>query len=304
MAGTSMRDIKRRIRSVNSIENITNAMRLVSSAKLRRARSLYERTQENLQMILDRMDGIFQGLETPARYLSGQRAVKRACYVIISSNRGLSGSYNSNVIKAAENEIEAAATVGQEKPLLVCIGGKGLNYFRKRGYEIFSEYLSAPEDVGFSDAAGLAGPLMGLFKDGKIDEIKVVGTVFISAMEQHAQVKRLLPFGVGGAGNPGGEDGPGNSSGGFLSPREVEYEPDAEEVFSYLASKYVEIVIFQTIIEAAACEHAARRIAMQDATDSAHEMIESLELSFNRARQAAITREIMEIVSGAAAVRK
>ena len=300
-----MRDIKRRIRSVKSIENITNAMRLVSSAKLRRARALFEETQECLQLSIARIDRIFQSPEASARYLPGGRENKRACHVIISSNRGLSGSYNSNIIKAAENEIKAAVAAGQEQPLLVCIGGKGLDYFSKRGYEVFSEYLSTPEDLGFLDTAGIAGPLVRLYEDGVIDEIKVVGTVFVSTMEQNARVKRLLPFDRGGADASGGMGGSGGA--GVVAAadaREVEYEPDAEKVFSYLAAKYVEMVLFQTIIEAAACEHAARRIAMQDATDSAHEMIESLELSFNRARQAAITREIMEIVSGAAAVRK
>ena len=318
MAGTSMRDIKRRIRSVKSIENITNAMKLVSSAKLRRARLLYERTHESLVRIEERIEEIFDHpAEVPSQFLLGGREIKRTCYIVITSNRGLAGSYNANVIKLAEREFDKSAKEGHEEPLFVFIGNRGMSYFKKRGHEVFEEYHGPLEVVSFAEASALASPLVELYESGEIDEIAVVSTVFVSAMEQRPKVIRLLPFNVEIASESESGDEENVESVGLvkkvsedwdpeapIDTWKVEYEPDVEKVLGFLVSKYVDIMMFRAIIEAATCEHAARRIAMQNATDNAREMIESLELSFNRARQAAITREITEIVSGADAVKR
>ena len=299
MAGSSMRDIKRRIRSVTSIEHITNAMKLVSAAKLRRARIAYEQTHENLHYISDRIyEFIGVADEVPDRYILGGREIRRTCYIVVTSNRGLAGSYNTNIIKLAELEIAADAEKGKEKPLLVCIGGKGNAYFSKRGHEILSACTDPLEGISYRTAAEMAAPVFDLFAEGSVDEAVIISTEFKSTLEQHAETRRLLPFDPDDARGSQGDKpyGPDRHS-------QVEYEPTPEEVLAWLVSKYAEIMMYQSITAAATCEHAARRLAMQNATDNAREMIDSLELSFNRARQAAITSEITEIVSGADAIK-
>jgi len=287
MAGASTQDIKRHIRSVKNIEHITNAMRLVSAAKLSRAKAVFERTQEYLHYVTDSIDELFNTVEDiPSHYLLGNREIKKTCYVVITSNRGLAGSFNIGVIKAAENLMHDDS----ENPLLVCIGSKGRDHFVNRDYEVLLEYHSPPEDTSFLSTRGMSVPIVSLFDEGKVDEVVIVYTAFLSMLEQRVQTKRLLPFEA--KINPDV----------MQRDKQVEYEPGAEEVFNYLVPKYVEIMIYQAIVESATCEHAARRLAMENATDNARDMMNELQLHFNRARQAAITREITEIVSGADAV--
>lgn len=290
MAGNgNMQDIKRRIRSVTSIEHITNAMKLVSAAKLRRAKGTFEKTREYFHYVTESIQEIFNnGSDLPYRYLKhDEREIKTTCYIIITSNRGLAGSFNTNIIKAAEEEIEA----DWEKPYIVAIGSRGKEYFHKRGYEIASEYMRPPENISFIETQGISKPIIDLYDEGKIDEVVMIYTSFVSSLEQRVVEKTLLPFEI--------EHDPD------MAPleKEVEYEPSMDEVFNYLVPKYVEIMIYGAIVESATCEHAARRMAMENATDNANEAIADLNLTFNRARQAAITNEITEIVSGADALK-
>jgi len=296
MAGSSMRDIKRRIRSVTSIEHITNAMKLVSAAKLRRAKTVFERIQEYLRFVTDKIDSICsRSADLPKHYILGGREIKRTCYIVVTSNRGLAGSYNVNIIKAAEREIKEGIKLQKEAPMLVCVGNKGLGYFSKKGYEIFSSYLGAPDNITFTEAKEITRPVIDLYDEGKVDEIVIVYSTFKSTMEQRAVVKRLLPFEP----KPLEEQEEKKKK----VPVIPEYEPSVEEVFNYLVPKYAEIMAYKALIESSACEHASRRMAMQNATDNAREMIENLSQGYNRARQAAITREITEIVSGADAIK-
>ena len=287
MAGNSTRDIKRRIRSVTSIEHITNAMKLVSAAKLRRAKATFENTMEYFHFVTESIGEIFNNVEeVPSKYLLGNREIVTTGYVILTSNRGMAGSFNSNIIKAAEAEIIA----DPEKPHIVAIGSRGRDYFKRRGYEIDSEYLSPPENVSFIETHEISKPIIKLYDEGVIDEVMMIHTSFVSTLEQRVKMVRLLPF-------EAKMDPEMKSSG-----KHIEYEPSAEEVFNYLVPKYVEIMIYGAMVESATCEHAARRMAMENATDNAQTMISDLNLYYNRARQAAITNEILEIVSGAEAV--
>ena len=287
MAGASSQDIKRHIRSIQNIEHITNAMRLVSAAKLSRAKAAFERTQEYLHIVTDSIDELFNNVEDiPSHYILGGREIKKTCYIVVTSNRGLAGSFNISVIKAAEKLIEE----NKSEPMLVCIGSKGRDHFLNRDYEVFSEYHTPPENVSFVDTREISKPIVSLFDEEKTGEIVIVYTAFFSMLEQRVQTKRLLPFEA--KINPDV----------MQREKQIEYEPSAKEVFNYLVPKYVEIMIYQAIIESATCEHAARRLAMESATDNARDMMGELGLQYNRARQAAITREITEIVSGADAV--
>lgn len=286
MASNNMQDIKRRIKSVTSTEHITSAMKLVSAAKLKRAKSTFERTTEYFHYITESIADIFNNAsDVPEHYLAGNREVKTTCYIIVTSCRGLCGGFNSNVIKEAEAHIKN----DPEKPVIVAVGTKGRDYFRKRGYDIYSEYSAPPENISFLETREISKPIIDMYNSGEIDEVMVIYTSFKNAMEQVVKCERLLPFDI----EPDPEV--------IKHEREVEYEPSIEEVFNYLVPKYLEIKVYGAVVESATCEHAARRMAMENATDNAREMLANLSLFYNRARQAAITNEIIEIVAGSEA---
>lgn len=288
MAGNSMRDIKRRIKSSTSMEHITKAMKLVSAAKLRKAKNTFDRTQDNFHFVTESIEEIFHNVhDVPDRYLEGNREIKSTAYVIMTSNRGLCGSFNSNVIKEAQSLIDKDAG----EAIIIAIGSKGRDFFAKRGYSIKGEYMLPPENISFLDTRNIiTRPVIDMYDNGEIDKLVLVYSHFVSPLVQRAAHATLLPLEV---------------KGGLELPpldKEVEYEPSVEEVFNYLIPKYVEIMVYSAIVESATCEHAARRMAMESATDNANEMIANLTLNYNRARQAAITREISEIVGGAEAL--
>lgn len=285
MATESIQDIKRRIKSVTSTERITNSMKLVSAGKLRKAKAIFEETNENSHFITNTISELFNsGEDVPQEYLEGNREVKNTAYLIITSSRGLCGGFNTNVIKAAEALMKEEA----EKPVLVTIGSKCRDYFEKRGYEICAEYMEAPESITFLEAKALVEPLIQMYNEEKIDKVVLVSTVFKSAMEQKVTYETILPFRVEKSDEP-------------AIVNQVDYEPSVEVVFNYLIPKYVEMKIYSAVIESATCEHAARRMAMENATDNANEMLGNLNLTYNRARQTAITNEIIEIVAGSEA---
>ena len=288
MATSNMRDIKRRIKSVNSMEHITNAMKLVSAAKLRKAKATYERTREYFHYVTEAIEEIFNNTkEVPQEYLAGNREIKTTCYIIVTSSRGLCGGFNSNVIKEAAREIED----DPEKPVIIAVGTKGRDFFQKRGYEIHGEYMAPPESISFIETHDISKPIIDMYDKGEIDEVVLIYTSFISTLEQRVKSVTLLPFEI--SLDP---DIPKNE-------KLVEYEPSVQDVFNYLVPKYVEIMIYGAIVESATCEHAARRMAMENATDNAREVNAELTLFYNRTRQAAITNEISEIVGGAEALK-
>lgn len=288
MAANNMRDIKRRIKSVKGMEHITNAMKLVSAAKLRRAKNTFERTREYFHFVTESIEEIFNNTsEVPTRYLKGNREIKKTCFIIMTSSRGLCGSYNSNVIKEAAEQIAGC----KEKPHIVAIGNKGKEHFMKRGYDIIGEYMLPPESISFIETQQISKPIIDMYNSEEIDEVVMIYTSFINSLEQSVKSVRLLPFEI--------DKDPSSPK----LEKLVEYEPSVEEVFNYLVPKYVEIMVYGAIVESATCEHAARRMAMESATDNAREMIQELNLFYNRTRQAVITNEISEIVGGANALK-
>jgi len=281
-----MQDIKRRIKSVTSTEHITNAMKLVSAGKLRKAKATFEQTHENFYFITHSIAEIFNNSsEVPKQYLLGNRDIKTTCYIILTSSKGLCGGFNSNIIKATEKEIMA----DPEKPVIVAIGTRGRDYFAKRGYNIYSEYSAPPETISFLETKRMSKPIIEMYDAGQIDEVVLVYTSFISSLEQRVTSVTLLPFSI--------EYDPEI----MKLEKAVEYEPSVEAVFNYLVPKYVEMMIYAALVESATCEHAARRMAMENATDNAREMLDNLSLFYNRARQSAITNEIVEIIAGSEA---
>lgn len=284
--GENMQDIKRRIKSVSSTMQITNAMKLVSAAKLRKARATFEKTTEYFNFITHTIEEIFNNnSEVPPEYLAGNREIKNTCYIVVTSCRGLCGGFNNNIIKEAEKDFHE----DWEKPVIVAIGTKGKEYFEKRGYEIYKEYLAPPEDISFLETREISKPIIDKYDRGEIDEIVLIYTGFKNSIEQEVKNVILLPFDI----QPDPDI--------LIHDQEVEYEPSVEEVFNYLVPKYVEMMIYAAVVESATCEHAARRLAMENATDNASDMLGSLSQYYNRARQAEITDEIIEIVAGAEA---
>lgn len=286
MAAESMQDIKRRIKSVTSTEHITNAMKLVSAGKLRKAKAIFEKTNENSHYITHTIAEIFNSSQDiPQEYLAGNREIKTTCYIVVTSCRGLCGGFNSNILKEAQKDIDA----DWEEPVIFAIGTKAKEYFEKRGYKIYDDYLAPPENISFLETREMSRPIIEMYNRGEIDEVVLIYTSFISSMEQEVKNVTLLPFEI--------ERDPEI----MRNAKPVEYEPSVEAVFNYLIPKYVEMMIYAAVVESATCEHAARRMAMENATDNAREMLDKLSLHYNRARQAAITDEIIEIVAGSEA---
>ena len=286
MATESIQDIKRRIKSVASTERITNSMKLVSAGKLRKAKAIFEKTNENSHYITNTIGELFNSSsEVPPDYLEGAREIKTTAYIVVTSARGLCGGFNTNIIREAQREIDK----DWEPPVIIAIGSKGKEYFEKRGYNVHSSYLAPPENISFLEAKELVKPILEMYDNKEIDEVILIYTSFISTMEQEVKNETLLPFKI--------ENDPEL----ITDTKFIEYEPSVEAVFNYLIPKYVEMKIYSAVVESATCEHAARRMAMENATDNAREMLDTLNLNYNRARQSAITDEIIEIVAGSEA---
>lgn len=281
----SMKDIKRRIRSISSTKQITKAMELVASAKLRKARQKLEMTRPYYQTLVRSIREILSSTTGIRHPLLEKREVKNKAFIVITGDRGLAGGYNSNVIKLAESQID-----DKERAVILAVGLKGRDYFKRRDYNIVGEFLNISEDPQFIDASSIGSLAIELYKDGKVDEVNLVYTRFKSAMSQEPTILKLLPVE-----NIEEED---------KGPRTlIEYEPSPEVVLDYLIPKYIHSAIYGALIESSASEQGARRTAMESATDNAEEMIEDLALKYNRARQASITQEISEIVGGAEALK-
>lgn len=282
----SMQDVKRRIKSVTSMEHITNAMKLVSAAKLRRAKATFEQTNKQLHFITDTIGEIFTSTTNiPEEYLEGNREIKNTCYIILTSSKGLCGGFNSNVIRKAEESMAVRNSVAK----VVAVGSKGRDYFAKEGIEIIGDYEDPPETISFLATQQLSRPIIKMYEDGEIDEVVLVYTAYLSTLDQQATAIRMLPF------------QPEKNANVMMHDKDIEYGPSMDAVFNYLVPKYVETMVYNAIVESATCEHAARRMAMENATDNARDMLQELSLNYNRARQAAITNQLIEIVSGSEA---
>ena len=280
MAG-SMKDIKLRIRSVQSTMQITKAMELVASSKLRHARERMEQARpyfETLQATL--ADIAAANTEFTSPYLA-RRPVKKTCYIVIAGDRGLAGGYNANLFK-----LVAQAAEGKECCVLP-VGKKALEHFQHRGMSILTEEFSPVEDVTVSDCFSMSRMVARGFLKGEFDEIHLCYTRFESMLTQTAKTVQMLPM----AAPKPRED---------KRPRSLMlYEPSSEAVYDAIVPEYFAGLIWGAVCESEASEQAARRTAMDAASKNAGEMIENLNLRYNRARQAAITQEITEIVAGA-----
>lgn len=282
-----MRDIRRRIKSIKSTQQITKAMKLVAAAKLRRAQERVIAARPYARLTREVLSRV---AAAPAEYthpLLEVREPRRVAYVIMTADRGLCGGFNANLIRKTLHEIRAYDNVS-----LITVGRKGRDFFRRLGYDIKAQFIGLGEDIQFAKAREIAHTLIEAYTQQEFDEIYMVYSEFRSAISQRPVTVKLLPV------EPPAEEKKQQWSTEYI------FEPDPGQVLDILLPRYVETMVYSALLESKASEHGARMTAMGSATDNAAELINKLTISLNRARQAAITTEISEIVSGAAALDK
>jgi len=280
MAG-SMKALKTRMKSIESTMQITKAMELVASSRLRRARERRDNTRPYFEVLYDTLqDIIAANTEFRSAFLN-TREIRKTCYVVIVGDRGLAGGYNHNVFKLM------AEDVGDKEYCVLPVGRKSVEHFSHRNAEILSDAFHTVADLSVSDCFEMSRILCEGYLSGKFDAVKLVYTEFVSILTQQATLLDVLPFQKQDPEERG------------ISKTLILYEPSSEEVFDAIIPEYVAGICYSGICESVASEVAARRTAMDSATKNAGEMLNNLSLSYNRLRQAAITQEITEIISGA-----
>jgi F-type H+-transporting ATPase subunit gamma len=291
----SLLDIRRRIRAVKSTQQITKAMKMVAASRLRRAQERVQHARPFATEMLRVLNSLASRVDASAHPLLDERAAPRAggrvLLFVITADRGLCGSFNTNVIKASGTFV--AENPGREVALGL-VGRRGRDFFARRGFDVRYEQVNLFAGLKFEDAQAIAKVAIEAFAGGECDAVYLVYNEFRSVMVQRVVVERLLPI-------PRLEiekapEGPAGASVEYL------YEPEPKDLFTTLIPTHVEVQVFRALLESAAAEHAARMTAMDAATRNSAEMIEDLTLYMNKVRQAAITREIIEVVSGAQAL--
>ena len=296
----NLRDIKRRINSVKSTQKITSAMKMVAAAKLRRAQDAIGSARPYATRMRATLEEVSKSpLDETHPLLAIHPERRHLELVVITSDRGLAGAFNSNVIKAAEGVFKARAGEFQ-KVGLTLLGKKAVDYFRRRRPSSIQYESPIGGDVRYERAADVGRELARRYAAGEIDEVVVVYSQFVSTLTQTPVVRSLLPFTPPAA--PAANTAASAAAAVEEQALPYEIEPDAEALLAALVPKAVEVEVFRALLENQAGEHAARMTAMEAATKNTQDLIEKLTLQYNRARQAAITRELVEIVTGAQAL--
>jgi F-type H+-transporting ATPase subunit gamma len=285
------RDLRRRIKSVKNTQQITKAMKMVAAAKLRRAQERVTQARPYAAKMEDVIGSIAAASGSASHPMLVKRPVKKTGYVIISSDRGLCGGYNVQVIRTLVNEV---ADKSKDSYAIFAVGRKARDFFQRRGYPLVGEVVGLSDSPSFADIKDVTSQVVKLFQDGVYDEVYLIYNEFINAVSQVPVSRKLLPLeDVGGAKTA-------SKPGEFTA--KYDYEPSAEAVLDNLLPKYAETLIFSGLLEGKASEFGAKMTAMGNATDNAGDMISRYTLQLNRARQAAITTQITEIVGGAEAL--
>lgn len=284
----TMRDIRRRIRVVKNIQQITNAMKMVAAARLKRAQDKAAATRP----YAEKMEEAMRSLSVVARQVQHPllevRPEENIAVLVVGADRGMAGAYNSNIMRKA---VELARTRPIENVKLVLAGKKAAAFFRRQPYEIVATLRVPASNVTFSDVRDITVTLRGLFEEKQVDAVYLVYAQFVTAMTQKSTVQRILPI------------EPAENLEAETLPTDYIFEPEPEKLFADLLPRYVDTEVYRALVEAVASEHGARMTAMSASTSNADEMIDNLTLALNKARQAAITKELTEIVGGAEALR-
>lgn len=281
----SMRDIKRQIKSVQNTRQITKAMEMVAASKLRKAQEKAEASRPYSQKLKEVVASIAGGTDGISHPMLVSRPVKKTAYIVVTSDRGLAGGYNANILRKVTMLLAERHKSKDEYGLFV-IGRKGRDFLRRRDYPIMEEVTELSDTPKFSDIKSIAFSAVQQFETGVYDEVYICYNKFVNAISQIPTVDRLLPMDAVDEGHTG-------------ATASYEYEPSAAGVLEVLLPKYAETLIYSAILDGKASELGAKMTAMGSATKNASKMIGNLTLTYNRARQAAITQEITEIVAGA-----
>ena len=293
--GAKRREVRRRIRSVQSTMKITRAMELIATSRIMKAQERVEQSRPYAERLTAAITDVASVSAVPGIDLLEERPEPKAAAVfVVTSDRGLAGGYNSNVLRVAEELFSKLRSEGKEPKLFVA-GRKGISYYRFRGRHVEDSWTGFSETPRYDDAKRIAESVIQRFVDHDVDEIHGVYTDFVSAMRQRPVARRFVPMVFEEVERPVEEQGPQN---------QYIFEPEPAALLEALLPRYIETRIFNALLESAASEHAARRRAMAAATENADELIKVLTREANQARQSEITTEIMEIVGGAEALRK
>lgn len=274
--------IKRRIKSVTNTKKITNAMGLIATSNLRKSRKNLEANKAYYEAFNDVINKLINSCEEENLYVTGNKSDKKL-YIALTSDSGLCGGFNGAVVAAADEVMSK----DKEKSLLITVGQKGISYFKRLKYDTLSEYVDIPNEPGLKEAKEIADRALGLYVKGEIGEVHIVYTKFISTVTQKVEVKKILP----------------------LEPKKMdtmsiaEFEPSAEIILERAVKLHLEQQIFNLLLNSKASEQAARMSSMDSSTKNANDLLDALNLKYNRIRQSAITQEITEIVGGAEALK-
>ncbi|WP_421101699.1 ATP synthase F1 subunit gamma [Sporosarcina psychrophila] len=282
----SLRDIENRIKSTKKTSQITKAMQMVSASKLSRAELNAKAFIPYMEKIQEVVGSIAAGTSDLSHPMMISRPVKKTGYIVITSDRGLVGGYNANILRIAKRAIETRHT-SKEEVCIISIGQKGHDYFERLGFNIAESKIGLSDHPSFDEIKDIAKRAVGMFTEGEYDEVYLYYNHFVSAIASEVTEKKLLPL---------------TDITSTAATTSYEFEPSGEAILEVLLPQYAESLIYGAVIDGKASEHASSMTAMKTATDNAADLIDSLTLSFNRARQAAITQQITEIVGGVAAL--
>lgn len=283
MAGAGLIKIKRRIKSITNTRKITNAMSLIATSNLRKSRQNLEGNKAYYKAFNDVMSKIVKSSDNDNIYVAGNKSEKKL-YIALTSDSGLCGGFNGAVVSAADEVMSKE----KDKSLLITVGQKGRAYFRRLKYETTAEYVDIPNEPGLAEAKEIAEHALRLYENSDVGEVYVVYTKFISTMKQDVEIKKVLPLEA-------------NESDNSMSI--AEFEPSSDILLGRAIKLHLEQQVFNLLLNSKASEQASRMSSMDSATKNANELLDNLNLQYNRIRQSAITQEITEIVGGAEALK-
>ena len=280
----SLKDLRNKIKSVKSIQQVTNAMKMVAAAKLRKSQEDMEKARPYTNSIEEMIHHLIPDIDRSLLPILDSRDIKKKLFLVVSADRGMAGAFNANIIKKTEQKV---AEFGSENCLIICIGKKSHDYFKRRDFNIIKNYRDFWNTLSISDALSIGDIIIEKYLSGEVDSVEVIYNEFVNVASQKIICKSFLPITY---------DVSEKDSCDLL------YEPSKENVVKTLIPKHLNVQLWQFLLESNASEQAARMVAMENATENAGEMISDLSIEYNKARQAAITTEIIEIVSGANAL--
>ena len=280
----SLKDLRNKIKSIKSIQQVTNAMRMVAAAKLRKSQENMEKSRPYTNAIEEMINHLIPDIDRSLLPILETREIKKKLFLVVSADRGMAGAFNSNIIKRTEQKV---VEFGSPNSSLICIGKKSHDYFKTRDYNIVDSYRDFWNTLDISIALKIGDVIINKYLNKEIDAVEVIYNEFVSVASQKIICKSFLPI---------------TYEVDKKESCDLLYEPSKEDVVKTLIPKHLNVQLWQFLLESNASEQAARMVAMENATDNAGEMISDLSIEYNKARQAAITTEIIEIVSGANAL--